>query len=70
LSILGSFPSSLPQIFAEGKQIHIPVLAGSNGDEATVFGHNDLKAVDDYKSQLLQAPGGYSEGFPSLSGEL
>ena len=56
------------QLFAEGKQMRIPVLVGSNADEATVFGHNDLKTVDDYKRHLLQDTGEYSteefEAYP------
>ena len=56
------------QIFAEGKQMHIPILVGSNADEATVFGHNDLKTVDDYKRHLQQDTGKYSnEEFRAYS---
>jgi para-nitrobenzyl esterase len=39
--------------------MHIPILIGSNADEATVFGHNDLKSVDDYKRHLQQDTGQY-----------
>jgi para-nitrobenzyl esterase len=52
-------PKQPAQIFAEGKQMHIPILVGSNADEATVFGHNDLKTVGDYKKQLQQDTGQY-----------
>jgi carboxylesterase type B len=31
-------PEQPAKIFAEGKQLKIPVLVGSNADEATVFG--------------------------------
>jgi len=53
-------PRQPAQIFAEGKQMHIPILVGSNADEATVFGHNDLRTVDDYKKHLYQETGQYS----------
>jgi para-nitrobenzyl esterase len=52
-------PKQPAQIFAEGKQLHIPILVGSNADEATVFGHNDLKTVSDYKKHLQQDTGQY-----------
>jgi len=38
----------------------VPILVGSNADEATVFGHNDLKTVADYKRHLKQDTGQYS----------
>jgi para-nitrobenzyl esterase len=53
-------PRQPAQIFAEGKQMRIPILVGSNADEATVFGHNDLRTVDDYKKHLYQETGQYS----------
>lgn len=52
-------PKQPAQIFAEGKQMHIPILVGSTADEATVFGHNDLKTVGDYKKHLQQDTGEY-----------
>ncbi len=52
-------PKQPAQIFAEGKQLHIPILVGSNADEATVFGHNDLKTIGDYKKHLQQDTGQY-----------
>ncbi len=54
-------PKQPAQIFAESKQMRIPILVGSNADEATVFGHNDLKTVGDYKRHLQQDTGKYSE---------
>lgn len=45
-------PRQPAQIFAEGKQMHIPILVGSTADEATVFGHSDLKTIEDYKKRL------------------
>ena len=54
-------PEQPVQIFAAGRQMHIPILVGSNADEATVFGHNDLKTIDDYKKHLQQDTGKYSD---------
>jgi para-nitrobenzyl esterase len=53
-------PKQPAQIFAEGKQLQVPILVGSNADEATVFGHNDLETVADYKRHLQQDTGQYS----------
>lgn len=52
-------PQQPAQIFAEGKQLHIPTVVGSNADEASVFGHNGLKTIGDYKSHLQQDTGPY-----------
>ena len=49
------------KIYAEGKELRIPVLVGSNTDEATVFGHNDLKTVEQYKQYLLRDTGKYAD---------
>jgi para-nitrobenzyl esterase len=47
------------------------VLVGSNADEATVFGHNDVKTVDQYKAYLLRDTENYSgqefRAFPATS---
>ncbi len=60
-------PQQPAKIFAEGRQMHIPVLVGSNADEATVFGHGGPKTVEAYKKYLF---GGYRQVFrrriPSL----
>jgi len=53
-------PKQPAQVFANGKQMHVPILVGSNADEATVFGHNDLKTIDDYKRHLQQDTGEYA----------
>jgi para-nitrobenzyl esterase len=45
-------PEQPAKIFAEGKQLKIPVLVGSNADEATVFGLVAPKTVDEYKTYL------------------
>lgn len=52
-------PKQPAQIFEDGKQLRIPTLVGSNADEATVFGHNDLKTVSDYQKHLQQDTGRY-----------
>lgn len=54
-------PEQPARIFAEGRQMHIPVLVGSNADEATVFGHNNVKTVDEYKAYLRQDTGKYAD---------
>jgi para-nitrobenzyl esterase len=54
-------PEQPAKIYAEGKELQIPVLVGSNADEATVFGHNDLKTVDQYKQYLLKDTGKYAD---------
>ena len=59
------------KIFAEGRQIHVPVLVGSNADEATVFGHGGPKTVDEYKNYLLGDTGKYADqefhAYPAAS---
>lgn len=54
-------PEQPAQIFRESKQMHIPILVGSTADEATVFGHNNPKTVEDYKKHLEQDTGENSE---------
>ena len=53
-------PEQPAKIFAEGKQMHVSVLVGSNANEATVFGHNDVKTVEQYKSHLTEDTGKYA----------
>ena len=54
-------PEQPAKIFAEGKQMHIAVLVGSNANEATVFGHGGPKTVDQYKDYLREDTGKYSD---------
>ena len=54
-------PEQPAKIYAEGKELQIPVLVGSNADEATVFGHNDVKNVDQYKQYLVKDTGKYAD---------
>lgn len=56
-----AIPKQPATVFAEGRQMHIPVIIGSNADEATVFGHNDVKTTDQYKDYLRQDTGKYSD---------
>ena len=49
-------PKQPAQIFADGEQMHIPILVGSNADEASVFGH-ELKTVADYEKRLQEDTG-------------
>jgi para-nitrobenzyl esterase len=63
-------PEQPAKIFAQGRELHIPVLVGSNADEATVFGHGP-KTVDEYRKYLLKDTGKYADrefqAFPVLS---
>jgi len=54
-------PEQPAKIYAEGKELQIPVLVGSNADEATVFGHNDVKTVDQYRQYLFKDTGRYAD---------
>ena len=54
-------PEQPAKIYAEGKELQIPVLVGSNADEATVFGYNDVKTVDQYRQYLLKDTGRYAD---------
>jgi para-nitrobenzyl esterase len=64
-------PEQPAKIFAEGNQMRVPVLVGSNANEATVFGRNVLKTVDQYKSYLQGDTGKYSDeefqAYPAAS---
>jgi para-nitrobenzyl esterase len=54
-------PEQPVRIFGMGKQMRVPVLVGSNADEATVFGHNDVKTVEQYKDYLRRDARKYFE---------
>jgi para-nitrobenzyl esterase len=54
-------PEQPARIFAEGREVRVPVLVGSNADEATVFGHNDVETVKQFKDYLFRDTGAYSE---------
>lgn len=66
-------PQQPAKIFAEGKQMRIPVIVGSNADEATVFGHAGPKTIEEYKQYLLEDTGNYSSAefrlYPAFSDE-
>jgi para-nitrobenzyl esterase len=53
-------PEQPAKIFAEGKQAHIPVLVGSNADEATVFGPGPA-TISDYCKYLRADTGPYAK---------
>ncbi len=53
-------PEQPSRIFAEGRQVHIPVLVGSNADEATVFGPGPV-TTSDYWSYLRADTGAWAE---------
>src|SRR5271170_6063815 len=48
------------KIFAEGRQAHIPVLVGSNADEATVFGPGPA-TLSEYRKYLHADAGIYAD---------
>jgi para-nitrobenzyl esterase len=64
-------PEQPAKIFAEGRQIHVPVIVGSNSDESTVLGPDDIKTVDQYKKYLLEDAGKYADqefqAYPAAS---
>lgn len=53
-------PAQPAKIFAEGRQARIPVLVGSNADEATVFGRGPA-TVAEYKNYLQKDAGRYAQ---------
>jgi len=54
-------PEQPARIFARGAQLHVPILVGSNANEATVFGHRGPKTVKQYMELLRRDTGRYSE---------
>jgi para-nitrobenzyl esterase len=64
-------PEQPAKIFAEGKELHIPILVGSNRDEATVFGHGGPKTVNEYKNYFRSDTGKYADqefqAYPATS---
>jgi para-nitrobenzyl esterase len=54
-------PEQPAKIFADARQMHIPILVGSNADEATVFGHSGPKTVGEYMNYLRRDTGRHSE---------
>jgi para-nitrobenzyl esterase len=53
-------PVQPARVFAQGRQAHIPVLVGSNADEATVFGPGPA-TVSDYWKYLRADAGRWAE---------
>lgn len=64
-------PEQPAKTFAEGREIHVAVLVGSNTDEATVFGHGGPKTVAEYKKYLITDTGHYADqefaAYPAAS---
>jgi para-nitrobenzyl esterase len=63
-------PDQPARIFAEGRQARIPILAGSNADEATVFGPGP-GTIGEYRQYLRKDAGQYAqqefETWPAFS---
>jgi para-nitrobenzyl esterase len=64
-------PEQPAKTFAAGRELLIPVLAGSNADEATVFGHGGPSSLDEYRKYLSADAGKYADqefqGYPAAS---
>jgi para-nitrobenzyl esterase len=64
-------PEQPARIFGEHQQRKVPILIGSNADEATVFGDGGIKTVDEYKRYLRQDTGRFWEqefaAYPAAS---
>jgi para-nitrobenzyl esterase len=54
-------PEQPARTFAEGREMAIPVLVGSNANEATVFGHGGPSSIDEYRSYLRADTGHYAD---------
>lgn len=50
-------PDQPARVFAAGKQLHIPVLVGSNANEATVFGHGGPTTVNEFEAFVREDAG-------------
>jgi len=64
-------PEQPAKIFAEGRENKVPVLVGSNADEATVFGHGGPKTVEEYRKYLREDTGSHADlefkAYPAAS---
>ena len=54
-------PEQPAKIFAEGRQMKIPVLVGSNATEASVFGHGSITTLAEFKTHLLEDAREYAD---------
>jgi para-nitrobenzyl esterase len=54
-------PQQPAKIFAEGRQVNVPILVGSNADEATVFGPSSVQTVDQFREYLRQDTGKFAD---------
>src|SRR5262249_44445492 len=53
-------PKQPAAVFASANQPHIPVLVGSNADEATVFGQK-VKRIEEYRKYLQDDSGEFAD---------
>ncbi|HEX3470657.1 MAG TPA: carboxylesterase family protein [Silvibacterium sp.] len=53
-------PTQPAKVFGEGRQARIPVLVGSNADEATVLGHGPA-TIAEYRKYLEEDTGPYAQ---------
>ncbi len=64
-------PEQPAKTFAAGRELSIPVLAGSNADEATVFGHGGPSNLNEYMTYLVADTGTYADqefqNYPAAS---
>jgi para-nitrobenzyl esterase len=54
-------PEQPGKIFSDRREMQIPVLVGSNSDEATVFSHGGPKTVAEYRKYLVADTGRYAD---------
>jgi para-nitrobenzyl esterase len=54
-------PQQPARVFAEGRQMRIPVLLGSNATEASVFGGGGPKTLAEFKKYLREDAGEYAD---------
>jgi para-nitrobenzyl esterase len=54
-------PEQPAKVFSDRREMRIPVLVGSNSDEATVFGHGGPKTVAEYRKYLVADTGRYAD---------
>ena len=54
-------PEQPAAIFRKGQQMRVPILIGSNADEATVFGDGGVRTIEQYKKYLDGDTGKYAE---------
>jgi para-nitrobenzyl esterase len=53
-------PEQPARLFSEGKAMAIPVLVGSNADEATVFGHGGPATIENFRHYITADTGPFA----------